>query len=421
MKNTSLFGFRIFGFLILLSFVLFNLSFVIPAPAGAVPQYINYQGVLRAKTSGALQTGTFTMRFKVYDAETSGTAVFDSGNTSVAVDSGIYNVRLGAVNSSTIFEGSDRWLEVAVVDPTTGTTDTMTPRLRINSVAYALKADLATTAESATNALALGGYAVGLTAGTIPTIDATGKLPSTIVPASGTATTAATADYATLAGTATTAATATNSTKLGGYFTATSGNSIVPTTDATTGKLSTAVIPTTITVSTAELATNATNATSATSATNATTVNSINAATTATASYLFPLDSAANFTLSNSAATPVISGRNTGSGVGVSAESATGNALYINGKLGANAAANKCVGTGTLTVAGDPTVVINNTSITANSIILLTVGHSATPAAANSNAGIRVSAKTAGTSFTVATMDGNAPSADIPFSYLIIN
>jgi hypothetical protein len=51
----------------------------------------------------------------------------------VAVFDGIYNVLLGSVTAldASVFSGDDRWLEVKVGD------DTLSPRQRITSVAYA--------------------------------------------------------------------------------------------------------------------------------------------------------------------------------------------------------------------------------------------------------------------------------------------
>ena len=158
------------------------ISLTAVALAGAlVPQYINYQGILR-DSAGNLEDGTFSMIFKIYDAETSGTAVFNAaGNTTtVSVSNGLYNVRLGPVDSS-VFDGSDLWLEVTVGS------DTLSPRLRINSVAYAITADLAETANyaavSGTATDAANAYTVdNLSANSSPTggelypLDSDGKL-----------------------------------------------------------------------------------------------------------------------------------------------------------------------------------------------------------------------------------------------------
>jgi len=143
---------------------------VITVGAYAVPQYINYQGILR-DIPGNLQNGTFAMTFKIYNAETGGIALYDPLPTQVTVSNGLYNVRLGPVNSANIFDDNDnKWLEVTVGS------DTLSPRLRINSVAYALRADVAGTAISA-NYATLSGTATNaatvnnIGASTIPVAD----------------------------------------------------------------------------------------------------------------------------------------------------------------------------------------------------------------------------------------------------------
>lgn len=115
----------------------------VAAIAFAVPQYFNYQGILR-DSAGDLQTGDFSMTFKIYNVESGGTAAYDSGATTVTVSNGLYNVELPA--NASIFNGDAKWLEVTVGS------DTLAPRLKINSVAYAIRAENAVTAESATTA-----------------------------------------------------------------------------------------------------------------------------------------------------------------------------------------------------------------------------------------------------------------------------
>ncbi|NQU16698.1 MAG: hypothetical protein HQ564_01425 [Candidatus Saganbacteria bacterium] len=255
-------------------FIILSLIFL-SSISFSVPQYIDYQGMLRDML-GNTQTGTFSMRFKIYDAVTSGTEVFDSGAVSVSASNGLYNVRLGPVDSSTIFEGSDRWLEVSVGS------DTLSPRLRINSVAYAIRADVATNA-----------------------------------------------DFATLSATAT----------------------------------------------------------------NAGTVDNFSASSTATASTLYPLDANAKL-----------------SGVPVSAEAATGFAMYVDGKLGASSSV---IGTDTIT-NGNQEVTILDSNVTATSAIFVTAGP-----ADHDHGGIWVSARSAGT-ITVKIANA-APFSGLPFWYLIVN
>jgi len=287
--------------------IIFGLILILAASAAmAVPQYLNYQGVLR-DNAGNLVTGTKTMTFKIFDDPTAGAEKF-SMTSSEVVSNGLYTVQLGPLGFDKLGSGR-RWLEVTVG------TETLSPRLEILAVAYAV------TAASAESAARLGSYLPAATgASIIPVTDSGGKLSSSVIPSSGLI--ADTAAYATLAGTATTAATASNA---------------------------------------------------------------------------------------NSVIGPV------------SAE-ATGNnyALFINGgKIGAKTGSNMCVGTGLIDTAvnGGIYADISNSQVTANSVILLTVGNSAQD---NSNGGIRISFISSGT-FRVATMNAAAASKNIPFSYLIIN
>jgi len=105
------------------------------ASAIAVPAYLTYQGVLR-NASGDLVNGTRSMTFTIYDQATGGTIKYGpQAESSVSVSNGSYTVQLGPISNPTaVFDGGDRYLEVAVE----GTT--LTPRLKINSIAYAIRA-----------------------------------------------------------------------------------------------------------------------------------------------------------------------------------------------------------------------------------------------------------------------------------------
>ena len=297
-------------------FVICCLTFVITATAVAVPQYINYQGVLR-DASGNLVIGTKQMTFKIYDASSGGTELFSMTSPEVAVTNGLYTVKIGALGTDVLGTGQ-RWLEVAVG------TDTLSPRLEILSAAYAINA---TSAESAA--------------------------------------------------------------KLGGYAAASTGASIIPITD-NTGKLNSSVIPdASITVSSASYAV------LSGTASNAATVDDLSASSTATASQLLALD--ANKQLK---------------GMSVSAEASGNNyALFANGKIGAEV----CTGSGTVPTGGVG-VSVPNSVVTANSIILLSVG----PGDDANQEAVKISDITPGTGFTVKAVDGTMGVAT-PFRYIIIN
>ena len=109
-----------------------------------VPMLLNYQGQL-SDPSGNPKNGTFTMQFAVYDAESGGNQLPSGGpwseTQSVTVNNGVFNVLLGSVTAlpGALFAGgpSDsagplRFLQVTV------NSETLTPRRRIVSAAYAV-------------------------------------------------------------------------------------------------------------------------------------------------------------------------------------------------------------------------------------------------------------------------------------------
>ena len=104
-------------------------------PAGAqAPNLLNYQGVLKDSAGNPI-TGTRAMTFRLYDAATGGTLLWNETQPSVSVNNGLFSVLLGSVTplSPSNFSGPNRWLGVTVAsDPE------MTPRQRIASAAYAL-------------------------------------------------------------------------------------------------------------------------------------------------------------------------------------------------------------------------------------------------------------------------------------------
>jgi hypothetical protein len=97
--------------------------------AGTVAEKISYQGRLTDAAGNPLD-GTYTMRFRLYDAETGGTMLWDSGDQSVSVDEGLFNVKLDIDHSD--FNGQGLWIEVQVGN------ETLSPRQEILPVPYAL-------------------------------------------------------------------------------------------------------------------------------------------------------------------------------------------------------------------------------------------------------------------------------------------
>ena len=107
-----------------------------------VPQLLNYQGRLTDVNDQTLN-GTFTMQFSIYDAPSSGTALWTE-TQSVTVTSGVFNVLLGSVTPIpfSVFSGGDRFLGVKVENDTE-----ILPRRQLVTVGYAFTADNARDVE----------------------------------------------------------------------------------------------------------------------------------------------------------------------------------------------------------------------------------------------------------------------------------
>jgi len=110
----------------------------------AVPQLINYQGRLNDSMGDALDGVSVDLTFRFYDAAMAGNPLFTVQQTGIQVSDGIFNVLIG---SGTVTAGSESgfaevfqkhgsvWMSTEV-----GNDGEMTPRQRIGSVPYALRA-----------------------------------------------------------------------------------------------------------------------------------------------------------------------------------------------------------------------------------------------------------------------------------------
>ena len=116
-----------------------------------VAPVLNYQGrLLDPATGNPKPNGSYQMIFRIYDAESGGTALW-SETKSVAVTNGLFTALLGETSplAGGIFDGRPLWLGVTV-----GADPEATPRQRIAHVAYALHA------QHTNNADELGGQPV---------------------------------------------------------------------------------------------------------------------------------------------------------------------------------------------------------------------------------------------------------------------
>ena len=77
------------------------------APLATIGDAITYQGYLTDENDTPL-SGTFSMRFQIYSAQAGGVLLWDSGNTNIAVNNGLFETRLGITTD--IFNGEALWL-----------------------------------------------------------------------------------------------------------------------------------------------------------------------------------------------------------------------------------------------------------------------------------------------------------------------
>ncbi len=117
--------------------------------APSVPQLISYQGRLTDAAGNPL-TGDYDMRFCLYAEPAGGSTLWCEtyaavNGTTIAVTDGVFTVLLGSIAPipEALFDGADLYLGVKV-----GSDDEMTPRRRIASAPYAIRAAMAVDADT---------------------------------------------------------------------------------------------------------------------------------------------------------------------------------------------------------------------------------------------------------------------------------
>jgi hypothetical protein len=132
-------------------FCLITLVFFASLALADIPKLINYQGML-TDDSGNPLTGSYSITFKIYNAESDGTKKWEETQPSVSVTNGLFNVILGSVTPINLDFSEDYWLDVTVG------AEHMPTRLKFTSVGYAYRAEKADTATVALSASSGGGW-----------------------------------------------------------------------------------------------------------------------------------------------------------------------------------------------------------------------------------------------------------------------
>jgi len=125
-----------------------------PLQSSAVPRLLGYQGrLLRADDTAA--TGTASVTFAVYAAESGGTTLWSETQT-LGLSDGYYSTLLGLVvtPSEGVFDGAARWLEVRIGG------ETLAPRQHLGAVAYAFTAQAVAGGAADVSSLMIAGQTV---------------------------------------------------------------------------------------------------------------------------------------------------------------------------------------------------------------------------------------------------------------------
>jgi len=126
-----------------------------------VPALLGYQGRL-LRADGTAATGTATVTFSLFAADTGGSSLWTESQT-LGLSDGYYSTFLGLVTAPPegTFDGAARWLEVRVGS------ETLVPRQRVGSAAFAL------TAQSVSGGIA---NLTSLKVGSQTVIDGSGRM-----------------------------------------------------------------------------------------------------------------------------------------------------------------------------------------------------------------------------------------------------
>lgn len=125
---------------ILAMFLLWTADYGLPTANAAVPHLLNYQGRL-TDSSGVPLNGAYSLTFRIYDAETTGNLLWEESQPGVVIQKGVFAVLLGSVTNLNLPFDKPYFLEIKVGN------EVMSPRQRITSAGYAIRAEKADAAE----------------------------------------------------------------------------------------------------------------------------------------------------------------------------------------------------------------------------------------------------------------------------------
>ena len=123
--------------------ILFFIIFATGYLYSQAPNEIRYNGKL--KEYGEVTNGTKTMKFKIYDQLTGGTAKWESNETQIQVTNGIFSYTFSPDETSVDWSKKDFYLEIVIEGKV------LSPREKLTSVPYSLHSTSATHSINADN------------------------------------------------------------------------------------------------------------------------------------------------------------------------------------------------------------------------------------------------------------------------------
>lgn len=140
-------------FILLLAFTLTTNYYLLSTSEAAVPRLINYQGRLANSSGSPVADGSYSVIFKIFESESGGAPVWQ-GTYQVTTTKGVFNVLLGETNDSgfnfaNLTFDKPYYLEIKVGD------EVMTPRQKIVSAAYSIRAEKAGQADTSDKTIAV--------------------------------------------------------------------------------------------------------------------------------------------------------------------------------------------------------------------------------------------------------------------------
>ncbi len=117
--------------------VMFALLLFCSVAYAQVPRKIHFQGYLTDSSTNP-QTGTFSIVFRIYDADTGGTPLWEETHGSVNVTNGYYDVTLGTTTALSLAFDAQYYLALEVISD-----GEMSPRFAMCAVPYAVRAEVA--------------------------------------------------------------------------------------------------------------------------------------------------------------------------------------------------------------------------------------------------------------------------------------